>query len=363
MELKGKHIAVICDYKLLEDRVGGMDYFFWAFNGVCKAQGVKIDWFFPNTSTHGDYHEFNMFSAENTSLEQAVITRLKTVKLQYTHIITHFVELCTSFFADIKRLQKKGRIIAVDHNPRPLNGYPFKKRIKKRLKGMLYGKHIDRFIGVSEYTSHAILKDFGGFLKHKVETIYNGVLIDDIIPKKEARRKVNPKFIVVSHLRYSKGIQDLIDAVHLLPEHLKTNLKIDVYGDGPYKSTLLDLVKSHKLELVFNFKGNSSSLKNVYQKYDYLIQPTHMECFSLSILESLAANVPVITTPVGGNTEVVFNDENGFIVKAQDVVELQKKTVALITGKKSITINTRTQIEKQFSINKMVDKHLALLSL
>ena len=34
-----------------------------------------------------------------------------------------------------------------------------------------------------------------------------------------------------------------------------------------------------------------------------------MECFSLSILESLAANIPVITTPVGGNLEVVTNND------------------------------------------------------
>ena len=38
-----------------------------------------------------------------------------------------------------------------------------------------------------------------------------------------------------------------------------------------------------------------------------------MECFSLSILESLSANIPVITTTVGGNLEVVTHEENGFI--------------------------------------------------
>ena len=32
MGVKLKYIAIICNYELLEDRVGGMDYFFWAFN-------------------------------------------------------------------------------------------------------------------------------------------------------------------------------------------------------------------------------------------------------------------------------------------------------------------------------------------
>jgi glycosyltransferase involved in cell wall biosynthesis len=34
---------------------------------------------------------------------------------------------------------------------------------------------------------------------------------------------------------------------------------------------------------------------------------SHMECFSLSILESCVMNVPVITTNVGGNEEVIVN--------------------------------------------------------
>ena len=48
-----------------------------------------------------------------------------------------------------------------------------------------------------------------------------------------------------------------------------------------------------------------------------MLQPTHMECFSLSILESFAANVPVITTNVGGNKEVIDEGENGYIFKAK----------------------------------------------
>src|SRR5690606_4647836 len=140
-------------------------------------------------------------------------------------------------FKDIKTYQTSN-VIAVDHNPRPLNGYPLKKRIKKRLKGFLYSKYINQFIGVSNYTSRAILHDFGGFLKPKTHTIYNGVLIDAITPKTTERIKINPKFLVVSHLRYSKGIQDLIKSVHMLSEDLKSDLRIDVYGDGPYKEEL-----------------------------------------------------------------------------------------------------------------------------
>ena len=360
MGLKLKHIAVICNYALLEDRVGGMDYFFWNFEKACTAKGICVDWFFPNKALHGGYKTFKIYSSESKTLEQNFIDYLRENKVQYSHIITHFVELCTPFFLNIKKHQK-AKLIAVDHNPRPLKGYPLKKRIKKRLKGFLYSMNIDLFVGVSNYTHQAILHDFGMFLFNKTKTVYNGVLIDDIIPKTDERRRVCPKFLVVSHLRYSKGIQDLIEAVALLPETLKKDLKIDVYGDGPYKTVLFELVEKHLLTAVFNFKGSSSKLKQLYRHYDYLLQPTHMECFSLSILESLAANIPVITTPVGGNTEVVSNAENGFIFDAKNIKMLSKLLSLVITGEKYIEGATRPLIANQFSIDVMVDNHIKIL--
>lgn len=361
MELGTNHIAIICNYKLLDSRVGGMDYFFWAFNRSCQDNNIRVDWFFPNTATHGQYNEFHIIESNSTSLQAHFIKHVKTTQTTYTHVITHFVELCTSFHAEVKQLLR-AKVIAVDHNPRPLGGYTLVKQLKKRIKGYLYAKHIDQFIGVSDYTSDAIIKDFGSFLKPKIKTVYNGVLIQDIVPKVSERAMFNPKFIVVSHLRFSKGIQDLIVAVSNLPRHLIKDLKIDVFGDGPYKNELLHLVSKYKLNTVFTFKGSSATLNSSYQYYDYLLQPTHMECFSLSVLESLAANIPVITTPVGGNEEVVTHEKNGFIFKAKDIFALTALLESIITGEKQIKINTRKLIEDQFSIELMVVNHLKLLN-
>jgi glycosyltransferase involved in cell wall biosynthesis len=93
-----------------------------------------------------------------------------------------------------------------------------------------------------------------------------------------------------------------------------------------------------------------------------MLQPTHMECFSLSILESLAANVPVITTNVGGNKEAITDAENGYILKAQDFKALSKILEDLYLGNKKISINTRELIANSFSLPKMVEDHFQLLS-
>ena len=116
------------------------------------------------------------------------------------------------------------------------------------------------------------------------------------------------------------------------------------------------------LEHCFHFMGSSSQLKSIYGKYDYMLQPTHMECFSLSILESLAANVPVITTNVGGNEEAIINNVNGYIFKAKDVSTLKSILAEVYLGIKKIDLNTRIDIEKRFSLAKMVEQHFLILT-
>lgn len=352
-----KKIAVICNYELLPERVGGMDYFFWLFDKKCKENNYQVDWFFPNKSLHNGYSNLSIYSSNHKNVENYFLENYANDN--YTHVFTHFVELCTPFFKKLKKISKAS-VIVVDHNPRPLLGYPLKKKIEKRVKGILYSKYIDLFIGVSNYTVNEIIKDFGKPLKKKSITIYNGVIINDI----KARKNINvldPIFLVASHLRKSKGIQDLIDAIYLLPLAVLDKIRIDVYGDGPYRNNLIEKVNEKKLENVIIFKGSVSNLKEIYCNYDYMIQPTHMECFSLSILESLAANVPVITTNVGGNQEVISNAENGFIFKAKDINALKIIIEEVYVGNKTISISTRDLIANNFSLDKMVDNYIKLL--
>ncbi len=354
-----KKIAVLCNYELLPERVGGMDHFFWQFDKKCKENNIQVDWFFPNSSDHGEYTNLTIFNSNYQNIESFFLEYCTQNKTEYSNIITHFVELCTSFFKKIKQFSA-AKIIAVDHNPRPINGYPLKKKLEKKVKGFLYSKHIDLFVGVSNYTVNEILKDFGNQLKTKTITIYNGVIIDDILIRTE-RNSSKPSFLVASHLRESKGIQDLIVAVSILPETIKNQIKIDIFGDGPFKENLMNLTKKNKVTKCFEFMGSKSNLNELFCHYDYMLQPTSMECFSLSILESLAANVPVITTNVGGNEEAITTTINGYIFKAKDIKALSNIIEDLYIGKMKIEMNTRIAIENNFSLKQMVHQHFLTL--
>ncbi|MEZ4795948.1 MAG: glycosyltransferase family 4 protein [Flavobacteriaceae bacterium] len=352
-----KHIAVICNYELKPDRIGGMDRFFAAFDTKAKQEGFCIDWFFPNQEEIEFYKDLNIYSSKELTVEQLFLKHLKETQTVYSTVITHFTELCTSFYKKVK-LQTGAYCIAVDHNPRPLEGFPLKKRFKLKFKSLLYAKYIDQFIAVSKYTKYHILNDYGHFLNKKVRVIYNG--IDTSVYKRQKSRNAK-RFIVASHLRQSKGIQDLLAALGQMYSADLDGIIVDIYGEGPIETELKGLVVNHKLQNVVNFKGSSSELPNLFCNYDYMIQPTYMECFSLSLLESLSANVPVITTQVGGNLELITHGENGFVFQAGDVMELAILLKQLIFSELVLHKEVYHLVESKFYLDKMVNEHYNLL--
>jgi L-malate glycosyltransferase len=351
-----KHIAVICNYKMHPNRIGGMDRFFVAYDEACKNKGISVDWFFSASEIHDFYSDLNI-KADNESVETCFLNHLDITHAIYEVVVTHFVELCTPFFKKIK-IKTNAHIIAVDHNPRPVNGFPLKKRLKNKLKGVLFGRYIDSFVGVSQYTCKHLRNDYGFVIAPKIKLVYNGIDTGAILKR---RPEEGIHFIVASHLRESKGIQDLIAAVAQLPALLKKELQIDIYGDGPYGNKLSELVEKYKVEANFKFKGSSPVLPKLFRNYTYMIQPTYMECFSLSILESLAANVPVITTTVGGNPEIIKDGENGYLYTAGDTEVLSTILGKILNNTIGISEDVTNEIEEKYTLKHMVDNHLKLL--
>jgi glycosyltransferase involved in cell wall biosynthesis len=355
---KPKKIAVVCNYALHPNRIGGMDRFFLGYDKKAKELGYEVDWYFIDYQGFDFYSDLTIFSSKHQNMEHFFLEKVHQEGLKYDVLVTHFLALCTSFYKKAKAIGIP-QIIAVDHNPRPLEGFPVSKIIKNKIKGILFSGYIDQFIGVSRYTQNHILKDYGSFLAKKTKVIYNG--IDTSVFKKRTQENKN-KFILTSHLRHSKGIQDVIKAVATLEDSIKNQIQIDVYGEGPYDHELLEMTRLHHLQDNIHFKGSSSQLNELLSAYCYLIQPTYMECFSLSILESLSANVPVITTTVGGNLEIINNNTNGFIFEPKDVDALATILKKIVLGELKIEKEVSLQIENDFHLEKMIQEHIQLLN-
>jgi glycosyltransferase involved in cell wall biosynthesis len=353
-----KKIAIVCNYALNPNRIGGMDRFYVAFDVKAKALEYEIDWYFSNYQPFDFFSGLTIFSANNQNVEQFFLEKVNQENLKYEVLVTHFLALCTPFYKNAKGLGIQ-KTISVDHNPRPLRGFSFSKIIKNKIRGILYARYIDLFVGVSEYTRRHILRDYGSFLSSKTNMIYNG--IDTSVFVKRTKENKN-RFVVCSHLRESKGIQDLLQAVSVLENEIKNQIQIDIYGEGPFENELVTMANHLHLNQIVFFKGSTSNLYQLLSNYSYLLQPTYMECFSLSVLESLAANVPVITTTVGGNLEIIENDKNGFIFEPKDYFGLATILKNIVLGNLSIKRDVSFQIETDYNLEKMVENHIQILA-
>jgi glycosyltransferase involved in cell wall biosynthesis len=358
--IEPKRIAVVCNYALNPNRIGGMDRFYVAYDAKAKELGYEVDWYFLDYQPFDFFAGLTIFSADNQNVEQFFLDKIVNKKMKYTILVTHFVALCTPFFKKAKEDSGIQYTIVVDHNPRPLEGFPLSKIIKNKFKGVLYSQYIDQFVGVSNYTGKHILKDYGFLLDKKTCVIYNGIDASIFIKRTQGNKN---KFILTSHLRESKGIQDLLKALSLLESDIKNEIQIDIYGEGPYEAKLRSLANEWNLNSIIAFKGSSSRLNELYADYAYLIQPSHGETFCYSIIESLMSNVPVITTHEAGNVlSVIEENKNGFLFNAGNYNQLAVILKNIVLGKLKINNDVSIQIDANFNLERMVNNHIQLLN-
>ncbi len=340
-----------------------MDRFFIAFNKACIEKGYVVDWFFPKSKKNELYDEINFYSDNDSSVEALFLNHINETEVSYNYVFTHFIELFTPFYKEVKS-KLDCKIITVDHMSRPLGGFSLKKKIKRKIKYFMYNGYIDKVVAVSQYIKSQNLKDYSYGLKSKIDVIYNGIDVKLYHNSNQTGSKESSKFkfILVSHLVFEKGIQDLIRAVSKVEEKTQNNITIHIYGEGIYKSELMNLVNVLKLEDVFNFKGSVDNLYALYYEYDYMIQPTYMEAFSLSILESLFSNVPVITTAVGGNVEIIEDGVNGYLFEPKNIEELKDILISICDNKIRLEeSNIYEEIRNEYTLDIMVDNYLKLL--
>ena len=63
---------------------------------------------------------------------------------------------------------------------------------------------------------------------------------------------------------------------------------------------------------------------------DIFVLNTGYEGFSHFLLEAMAMEIPIITTKVGGNAELIENGKEGILVEYNNKEELNKKIIELV---------------------------------
>lgn len=197
-----------------------------------------------------------------------------------------------------------------------------------------------------------------GAKPEKIKVIYNAP--EGVNSKYKKQRK---SFLLsAGRLVPWKGFDGLIEILPGLPKEI--NLKI--VGTGPEEERLKKLVSKFKL-------GNRVEFLGTIPHKDLMISMGRARIFVLNtgyeglphiILEAMAMDLPVITTNVCGNPEVVENGRNGLLVEYNNKKQLKEAILKLWEDKdlQERFIENGKKTLGKFTLEKMINKTIEILS-
>jgi L-malate glycosyltransferase len=149
--------------------------------------------------------------------------------------------------------------------------------------------------------------------REKICVVHNGIDLVQMrsLPnsRDEIRRRlgIGPSDILVcniSGLRRIKGVELFVQAAALAYSRDR-RLRFVLVGDGELRGTIAQSIADHHLEKVFHLAGPVADVRSFLAAADIAVLCSMAEGFSNSLLEYMAAGLPVIATDVGGNQEAL----------------------------------------------------------
>lgn len=197
-----------------------------------------------------------------------------------------------------------------------LDGSQRKYRVARRVLGHC----VHRFVALSRHLEHYLVKE-AGIAPRKVVQIYNGVDSEAFQPPSTPRSEGELVVGTVGRMTAVKNQTLLCRAFLALltrrPD-LVPRLRLRLVGDGPLRAECAALAAqaghAQRVELV----GDSQQVARELRAMDIFVLPSLAEGISNTILEAMASGLPVIATAVGGNRELVVENETGMLVASGD---------------------------------------------
>ena len=125
-----------------------------------------------------------------------------------------------------------------------------------------------------------------------------------------------------------KGHVFLLDALQKSIKEVP-KIKVLLAGTGILKDKITAMAKEKGLSKHLIFLGLRKDIPDIISLLDIYVQPSLAEAFSISITEAMSMGVPCIVTDVGGNKEIIGDDQCGILVPPRDPDALKDAIVKL----------------------------------
>ncbi len=231
---------------------------------------------------------------------------------------------------------------------------------------------ISRYIAVS--------RDLAQWLREQVQVpparvvqIYNGVDQQRFRPRSSWLREALPAgfaapgVVVLGTVGRLSGEKDQLTLVRAFKlacaRNPQSQLRLVLVGDGPLQADIKQEILAAQLTEQVWMPGARSDIAEILRALDIFVLPSLGEGISNTILEAMASGLAVIATRVGGNPELVVDNETGVLVPAADAEAMAQAIGRYLTLPSLIRQHGeagRACVEREYSMEAMVRHYMAV---
>lgn len=203
-------------------------------------------------------------------------------------------------------------------------------RHPKRVNGsvLLKCRRAEAIVTISEYNRADMLRRWPELESERLEVIYNGIDTSAFAPRTGARPLESGgalRVLSVSSLNAKKGFEYLVRAVALLRGE-ETEVLLDIYGDGPDRAMLTELITTLGVEEHVRLHGTIDQDRvaalcreaDVFVLASVPLDSDDADGLPTVLIEALSAELPTVSTQVTGIPEIVVDGETGLCVPPRD---------------------------------------------
>jgi glycosyltransferase involved in cell wall biosynthesis len=190
--------------------------------------------------------------------------------------------------------------------------------------------------------------------------IPNAIDVPVAPPARNGTRR--PRLVAVGRLKAPKDFLTLVRAVAELPARA---CELVVVGDGPDREELEAEIRDLGLDGDVRLLGERSDVAELLAGADAFVLSSVSEGMPISVLEAMAAGLPVVATQVGGVPELVADGETGFLVppgEPQALADALRRLLADQDLRQRLGDAGLERVRRSFDLGEFRRAHVALYS-
>lgn len=166
----------------------------------------------------------------------------------------------------------------------------------------------------------------------------------------------------VGRLWPQKRLKDAIWAAELL-KAIRDDVHLLIIGEGPQRGALELFIRQTELTDRVHLLGHREDVPRLLSHFDCLWLVSEYEGLPNSIMEAMAAGVPVVATDISGNRDLVVEGQTGYLVPLGDCAAIARATRRILDDAElamRLGAAARERIAAEFSLEKMLDAYTRL---